>query len=372
MLSRRRIFLGALVASLFGGVLNMYRRQNRWDQLFSAYQRQMITADGRVMDCSRDYGVTTSEGQAYALFFALVARDRLAFTKILHWTDVHLCDGRLGDALPAWKWGQQPDGHWGVLDSNSASDADSWLAYTLLQAGRIWRAPAYTALGTHIAQTILKLECLLPAAGDGLLLPGTRFFPHEFPVIVNPSYWPQFLLDGIAHATALPGWIDLARTLPATMARVCQFGFAPDWAWLGGVRPGFAGQVIGIGSYDAIRCYLWAGMTNPGAPGADQILRHLGGMAVQIATSARVPVKLSQDVADDSFEPIGFLGAVLPFLAACQESDRLSAFRRRLATYRQANGLYGAPAYYYDQNLILFGLGFMLGKFSFSVTGELL
>ena len=38
---------------------------------------------------------TTSEGQSYALFFALAANDREAFDKILLWTENNLADGSL-------------------------------------------------------------------------------------------------------------------------------------------------------------------------------------------------------------------------------------------------------------------------------------
>ena len=44
-----------------------------------------VQDDGRVIDWT-DGGRTVSEGQAYALFFALVADDRAAFRRILEWT----------------------------------------------------------------------------------------------------------------------------------------------------------------------------------------------------------------------------------------------------------------------------------------------
>ncbi|MEK9939779.1 MAG: glycosyl hydrolase family 8, partial [Methylotenera sp.] len=79
--------------------------------------------------------MTTSEGQAYALFFALVANDQPQFERLLQWTQLNLAQGNLATNLPAWHWGQKADGSWGVIDGNSASDADIWIVYTLLEAG---------------------------------------------------------------------------------------------------------------------------------------------------------------------------------------------------------------------------------------------
>src|ERR1700751_2122967 len=45
---------------------------------------------------------TTSEGQAYAMFFALVANDRAGFDGLVHWTGANLAGGDLAAHLPAW------------------------------------------------------------------------------------------------------------------------------------------------------------------------------------------------------------------------------------------------------------------------------
>ena len=64
-----------------------------------------------------DYSITTSEGQSYALFFALLANDKASFDKLLEWTEVHLSEGDLSTRLPAWQWGiKQNQGQ--ILDSN--------------------------------------------------------------------------------------------------------------------------------------------------------------------------------------------------------------------------------------------------------------
>ena len=80
---------------------------------WEAFKAQFINEDGRVISDDAGGGQTYSEGQAYALFFALVANDRAAFDKLLRWTENNLCDGDITARLPAWLWGKRPDGSWG-------------------------------------------------------------------------------------------------------------------------------------------------------------------------------------------------------------------------------------------------------------------
>ena len=125
------------------------------DQLWEAYAGRFISGDGRVVDPMRG-DLTTSEGQSYALFFALVNNDRTRFDLLFKWTSANLAAGDLGEHLPAWEWGKGKDGHWGVLDVNSAADSDLWIAYDLLQAGRLWNEKSYTQLGMALAAQIVR------------------------------------------------------------------------------------------------------------------------------------------------------------------------------------------------------------------------
>ena len=62
-----------------------------WDR----YKKAMLSSDGRIIDRSSEQLITTSEGQSYGLFFALLANDQPSFAKILKWTRNNLADGSL-------------------------------------------------------------------------------------------------------------------------------------------------------------------------------------------------------------------------------------------------------------------------------------
>ncbi|MFP1462014.1 glycosyl hydrolase family 8 [Escherichia coli] len=49
--------------------------------------------------------------------------------------------------------GQEENSKWEVLDSNSASDGDVWMAWSLLEAGRLWKEQRYTDIGSALAKT---------------------------------------------------------------------------------------------------------------------------------------------------------------------------------------------------------------------------
>src|SRR5258707_8801314 len=146
-----------------------------WLALWKSYTTAFMDNQIRVID--HDAGDrTTSEGQAYAMFFALVANDRRRFDRLLHWTEANLASGDLSLHLPAWLWGKDPDGKWGVLDSNSASDADVWMAYTLEEAGKAWGDANYRSLGIALAKRIAAEEVIqIPGFGTALL-PGAKGF----------------------------------------------------------------------------------------------------------------------------------------------------------------------------------------------------
>jgi endoglucanase len=149
-----------------------------WDRFKQAY----ISEDGRVIDPSDARSITTSEGQSYALFFALAANDPKAFDQILRWTQDNLAQGAIDTHLPAWLWGKKAPDSWQVLDANSASDADIWIAWSLLEAGRLWKNKTYTDTGRGLLKLIAREEVVkVPGLGH-MLLPGKVGFAEDVQV----------------------------------------------------------------------------------------------------------------------------------------------------------------------------------------------
>ena len=381
---RRKFLLLAAVLSLFsttGG-----SKQDPW-QLWSSFSSHFIDpASGRVFDPAGDQH-TTSEGQAYALFFALAAHDRATFDRVISWTQANLAAGDLATHLPAWRWGKAADGKWKILDSNSASDADVWTAYSLIEAGRLWRVPADATLGDALLALIAKSEVAnLPGFGP-MLLPGSSGFQHGNVTTLNPSYLPLFLFERFAAVDPSGPWNVIASGIPRLLDQSARHGFAMDWVEYvpgDGFSPvadpaaqgsGPSNSAAPCGSYDAIRVYLWAGMMNSSDPQRPAILNSVGGMAAYLAAHNAPTEKISdQGIPSEQPGPIGFSAAVIPYLRALPGSSRAAATQTiRLSAQRNpGSGLYGNDAAYYDQCLCLFSTGFSTGKFRFGRAGELI
>ncbi|MGF6817170.1 endo-1,4-beta-D-glucanase Y [Paraburkholderia atlantica] len=337
------------------------------------FVQRFVQADGRVIDYSTPTQQTTSEGQSYALFFALVANDRATFDKLLGWTRANLAGDQF-DAqnlrLPAWQWGKKPDGSYGVLDPNSASDSDLWIAYDLLQAGRLWHNPAYTQLGQALAERIAHDEVANLSGLGPMLLPGAQGFRNGGVTRLNPSYLPLPLLRALAHEVPDGPWAKLADNAYQFVKTVSPQGFAPDWAaWQNGrfvVDPKHGD----VGSYDAIRVYLWAGLASPADPLAKPWLGALGGMRAKVAQNGFPPEKVSSTTGASSGEgPLSYWGALAPYFKTLGDEHGLGLARTRLAALDAS--VPGREPVYYDRVLGLFGTGFIDGRYRFDEAGSL-
>jgi endoglucanase len=338
-----------------------------WQQ----FRQHYLSEDGRVIDQGSERAVTVSEGQAYALFFALVANDRLIFDRLLRWTEDNLAQGDLANRLPAWRWGRRDDGSWGVLDENPASDADLWIAYTLSQAGHLWNARRYRVLARLVGRNILQRETAdLPGLGRTLLPGPTGFRVDGSRWRLNPSYAPPQLLHGLAAFQPEDGWRELQPSNLRLLLDSAPLGFAPDWAMYDAQTRRFvtADAEHRRGSYDAIRVYLWLGMLDARAPERARLLAHYAAMT-QLTAAAGAPPE-TVDVIDGTSRnagPAGFSAALLPALRAVGRTEALAAQRKRLA-------LADVPAQntrYYDNVLTLFGKGWDEGRYRFAAGGAL-
>lgn len=411
-------------------------RQGPWS-LWNAYADRFIDVQGRVIDHSAaDH--STSEGQSYALFFALADNDRARFDRVLSWTENNLAEGSLAAHLPGWLWGKAPNGEWKLLDPNPASDADCWMAYSLLEAGRLWNTPAYATLGRQMMSMIARQEVAdLPGFG-AMLMPGsTALFEHGSTWTVNPSYVPLFLFQRFDAIDPKGPWGAIALNIPRLLRQSTRRGFAMDWVeyqqgddFAPAPAPGSAATVPAtsgsatpaapapasaaptvpapapatasagdtpapstgapasaapappqpaapkppMGSYDAIRVYLWAGMTDAANGARTELLAALPAMGTYVSQKGVPPEQVSADgIPDSQPGPVGFSAAILPYLWAEPDLARAAAQQRiRMSDeLNPATGLYGKQPAYYDQNLVLFATGYLDGRFHFGSHGEL-
>jgi endoglucanase len=226
-------------------------------------------------------------------------------------------------------------------------------------------------------QIQMEEAAVLPGFGAVVLPGSTGFRPRRGLFQLNASYVPVQLLLGLDAMIGNRFWSQMAARVPRLIGASAPRGFALDWIAFQTGR-GFSLKPLPreqpLASYDAIRVYLWAGMLHPGTPNRRAILRSLTGMRDYLRKNTIPPAAVTEaGVVRNPDGPVGFSGAVIPFLAALKETEALQAQRKRLESeFDAATGLYGRRPRYYDQCLVMFSQGWTENRFGFGPGGSLI
>ncbi len=333
--------------------------------LWQHFQQRFIANSGRVIDPYENLDVTTSEGQSYAMFFALVNNQPALFERLVTWTETHLSNGDLANNLPAWRWGKDKRGAEKILDANSASDSDLWILYTLFEAGRLWNKPEYYRLAHQLANTILQNEVVFVDDVGHFLLPAATGFVNDNQIKLNPSYVPMQLMDYFATYLSDTRWHSLQQTSLLLTMQSAPRGFAPDWISLNVNNKRFNSPTVG--SYNAIRVYLWAGMLAKESQHWSMFKPHFAKSVLFIDKIQGVPESIdTQLLAYNNLGNIGFDISFLPLISRLNYPQLSQTINDKIAN----SDLLTSDSYY-QTVLSLFGLGWMEKRFAFSASGQL-
>lgn len=350
--------------------------------LWQAYAERFVQGDGRMLESSVEPNHSTSEGQSYGMLFALIANDPKRFDALWKWTAANMAGADLATRLPGWLWGQGKDDKWELQDPNSASDSDLWIAYSLLEAARLWQRPDYREDALLLLKNIeSKLVVSLPGLGK-MVLPGPQGFVQPDNLWrLNPSYLPLPLLRRLAKEEPNGPWKEVAENTVKMVKASSPHGYVADWVGYRATAPKAGLFVVDpikgeLGSYDAIRVYLWAGMTPKSDPLAAQLLSSLYGMSFSTASTGIPPENVQ--VISGALQgqgPFGFSAALIPYFQAKgqpwladQQQHRVdSALNKALfASESESN-----EPLYYNTMLSLFALGWAEKRYQFRDDGTL-
>jgi len=228
------------------------------DADWEAFKQGFVEGAGRVVDTGQDR-ISHSEGQGFAMLFAVHYDDRAAFDRLWAWTQKNL--QVRDDALLAWRW----EAERGVTDRNDAADGDLLVAWALARAGEKWKSPEHTTAARRIAQDV-RAKLLRRTPHGVVILPGVEGFEKPEGTTINLSYWVFPALPDLDRADPAKEWDELARSGIAIL-RYSYFGrwrLPPDWLKLGErVQPG--GPPPERFGFDAVRIpvyLLWSRREN--------------------------------------------------------------------------------------------------------------
>lgn len=350
--------------------------------LWETFKVHFLQESGRVLDGSTPQQHSTSEGQSYGMFFALVANDQATFDRLWEWSVKNLFNGNPSTQLPAWLWGKNEKDEWKILDSNSASDADVWFVYTLLEAGRLWNEPKYTQAAYDLLALVELNEVIeLPDIGF-MLIPGEKGFVHKNQWILNSSYLFTPLFRRLQLESPLSPWEEIATNSLRLLEQTTPMHFAADWVTYEKKSTDKAFFLLHkpdgepIGSYDAIRNYMWAGITPKEDETQAASLQTLIGMRDYLKSDVVAPPEKVNVLTGEAqgIGGFGFSASLLPYLKALGETELLEQQKRRAQVLLRQSIL---PANiekkqppYYDFVLSLFGLGWIEERYSFDKKGR--
>jgi endoglucanase len=339
-------------------------------QSWQIYSQRFIQGDGRIID-REDRDRSTSEGQAYALMRAVWIDDRDAFDRVLQWSETNLqrrkLDGSRADKLWAWKWGQQPDGSWGPIDGNFASDGDIDAITALIWASRRWNQPQYLDLARQKLADLWDYSTVSGTSGSRYLLPGPKeaFQPEPNRVLLNPSYFAPYAFRLFAEVDAERDWLSLTessyRVLEET-GKLSTVGLPSDWVELNlandqvsaSTNPNLPSRY----GFDAYR--VWWRVALDAAwyqhPQARQYLQRLQPLQLQWQAHQSIPAQI--DLQGNSMVPYESTAQYAMLYAAFRVTDpdlATAIYQQKLVpVYR--DGFWDNESAYYVQNLSWLGL----------------
>jgi len=331
---------------------------------WAAYRKVYVSEDGRAIDY-RESARSTSEGQSYAMVRALWAGDRDTFDRAWLWTNANL---QAGDParLPAWAWGKKADDTWGVLDPQPASDADQFMAWSLLGASRAWDEPRYAEQAVALLARIWAEETEV-IHGERWLLPGP-WARGQDPIRLNPSYFLPFAWRSFAEHDTAHDWRSLLapayRLLEACRGPV---GLPKDWCY--GDRS--SGRVVAAADprhddfgFEAFRV-AWTLAAEVKWHG-ERRARALLGPYVALLSRPDAPVRIPAIIGPDGAARVdwsypGMYGALLPAWSLRRPAAARRAWLEQIVPLRADHG-WGDPNDYYGQNWIWLGLALWQSK----------
>ena len=326
---------------------------------WSAYLKGFVQQDGRVID-HKGGGISTSEGQAYAMLRAVWMNDRETFDRTYKWGVDNLNSNIRHDRLWAWKWGKDNDGAWRVLDRAFAFDADQDVALALILASQTWNDPKYGADARRLLADLWNIGTIV--SGNRRVMLAGDTLCGAASCRLNPSYAAPYAYRIFAKFDTARSWnelVDASYNLLESASALTQTGLPPDWVGLqmkdGRITMG--DDKDSVFSYDAFRVYWRVALDRQlfNDDRADRYLKQsLGWLVREWQMKKRLPAVISasgQSRAD--YESIEMLAALAPALRFV-DSDVAAGMYNKVAA-RYSGGIWAEKDSYYIQNWAWFG-----------------
>lgn len=325
---------------------------------YNTYLEKFMTKDGRIMDFDRK-NITTSEGQSYMLMRSVAMGNRNTFDLVYKWTKDNL---QRKDYLFAWLWGENKDGEYKILDDNSASDADTDIAFSLLVAYHKWKDEKYLNYAKLIINSIWNNET--KRIGDYLvLMPGVEQTNSAI-IEINPSYFSPYAYKFFQKYDDKHDWSCLIDSsfyyLNKVMAKT-KTGLPPNWFLIENGQIVLEDSERSDFSYDAVRVFQRAYL---------DYLRTGDKRDLPILEKSTFFIKKWNENKEfytnykkngelrDKDKFVGSIAVLVPVIEVYDKGIAAEIYKTEVEPYFKNNSYWEAKHDYYAKNLLWFGCYF--------------
>lgn len=326
------------------------------------YKKTFISNDGRVIDYQRG-DISTSEGQAYAMRRAIMMHDKKTFDKTYNWAKYNL--QHKNDKLFAWLWGEKNPGkqiqiEYGIIDQNSATDADIEIAVCLIFAYKFWDQKSYIEDAILILNDVWNKETI-EINGERIVVAGSNQNKMEN-VEVNPSYFMPYAFRILSVVDRKHNWhslIDSSYRLTNYCIDNIKSGLPPDVFYINRNT----GAIIfdkdkSNFCYDAVRIFyrFYVDYTITKEPRTKKLLSKSNIFIDRWKQDKKFYTCYKQNGELENYdEAIGSIAVILPVIKMYDEKIADEIYKSRIKNKYNIKGYWGDPIDYYAQNLVWFG-----------------
>lgn len=346
-------------------------------ELWGRYKQTILEEDTlRALDKSQN-NITTSEGQSYTMMRAVWMDDRETFDKAWGWTKDNM---QREDNLIAWKFGDQGNGKFGILDdqggNNIATDADVDIVYALIMANNRWKEDDYLYDAKPMMDSIWQ-KAVVQVNGEPVLVANDIERRNTDSVIVNPSYFSPYayrIFEKVDPKRDWAGLVDssydiLFAAADSTLDKDRSAGLTPNWIRVdrnsGEVKPAGGGLDTNYG-YDAFRTpwRLALDYKYNDEVRAKQVLNKYSTLSQDWQERGKLASVYSHDgevVTDDSV-PAQYGASLGYFILEKPDQAKEIYERQLLSNYDPDNQGWRYELSYYDDNWAWFGMALYLDQ----------
>ena len=368
------IGIAAYNSSTLSKVSITFSKSEMLASIWDSYKENFVqSSTSRTVDPSQD-SITTSEGQSYTMLRSVWLDDQTTFNASWSWTQANL--GRPNDNLFSWLYGQNASGTYGILTSeggeNTASDADTDIALSLVFAYGRWQEPQYLTSARAIISDIWNEEVVM-IDGKPYLAADNLEKTSKLPTIaVDVSYFSPYAYRIFAQVDPSHPWSALVdnsydviqESMTADLNESSTADLPPDWISVnkktGAITPLVSSSSDSNYGYDAMRlpwrlALDWEWNKDPRD---QQILEQMSFLQDQWDDNGKLLAVYDHNgTPDATYEDPAVYGGDLGYFVVADPKDAQSIYNDKLLIlYDPDSDDWKVPLGYYDSNWVWFGM----------------